>query len=146
MKTAATAVCPQDTDGDGNCGRPGCPRCGNQFPGEYDATPQVQPVAYVSIGNTDNKLTQVQWAMFVDTVRRLFQDIEHEVQIVFEGFALPDSPYQNACWGLLLPEHRLPVELLRWRLARIAGLYRQDSIAWVEAAQTEFIAPHGTAA
>jgi hypothetical protein len=113
---------------------------------QYDVTRQTQPVAYVSIGNTDNKLTQAQWSMFVDAVRRLFQDVEHEVQLVFEGFAHPDSPYQNACWGLLLPERRSPVEMLRWRLARVAGLYRQDSIAWAEAPQTEFIAPHGRAA
>lgn len=113
---------------------------------QYDVTGQAQPVAYVSIGNTDNKLTQVQWSLFVDAIRRLFQDVEHQVQVVFEGFAHPDSQFQNACWGLLLPADRAPVETLRWRLARVAGLYRQDSIAWAEAQQTEFLAPHGRAA
>lgn len=110
---------------------------------EYDVTFQQQAVAYVSIGNSDNKLSQSQWALFVQSVRRLLDDDEHHVQIVFEGFAHPDSTWQNACWGLLLPNDRGPVELLRWRLARVAGLFRQDSIAWAEAERTEFISPRG---
>lgn len=115
-------------------------------PLDYDVTEQQQPVAYVSIGNTDNKLTQVQWSMFIAAVRRVLDDGEHQVKLVFEGFALPDSQWQNACWGLLLPDDRGLVEMLRRRLARIAGLYRQDSIAWAETDRTEFIAARGRSA
>ncbi len=92
---------------------------------------------YIGIGNTDNKLTQQEWAAFIE-----------DVEIVLTGlpmhgawFSRPDAPWQNACWLVDLSEKTPGYATdLKVVMGHLAARYNQDSIAWAEAATT-FIPP-----
>jgi hypothetical protein len=99
-------------------------------------------IVYISIGNSDDKLTQADWSSFVLDVDRAF-----EAAVRYEGarvhgrwYSLPhDEPWQNACWCAEWHDDLGHVATaLKRTLATIARAYRQDSIAWAEAT-TEFI-------
>lgn len=91
---------------------------------------------YISIGNSDDKLAQAEWAAFAATVQGAVRRAAAAVH--GEWASLPYASFQNACWCVALePE---ATSRLRPELASIAGIYRQDSIAWAEAPVTEFIA------
>jgi hypothetical protein len=91
---------------------------------------------YVSIGNSDDKLTQREWADFqtsVDAALNVYVSRMHG-----HWASLPDAAWQNACWCVEVGERDVPP--LRRALAKAATDYRQDSIAWA-VAETEFIGP-----
>ena len=96
---------------------------------------------YITIGNSDDKLGQERWSSFVTQV-----DMALRVDAVSPvarrhgvWFSRPDAPWQNACWCVeVRPEC---VEELRGRLAQLAGLFGQDSIAWAPAPVVEFLGP-----
>jgi hypothetical protein len=91
---------------------------------------------YVSTGNSDDKLSQKEWADFLFEVDHSVQG--HAAEVHGQWFSSPRSPWQNACWCLEIgPEAGAS---LRRSLARHAARFRQDSIAWAEA-QTMFIGP-----
>lgn len=100
---------------------------------------------YISIGNSDDKLSQADWASFVLDVDRAF-----EAAVRYEGarvhgrwYSLPHEPWQNACWcAEWHPDLAHIVEALKRKLACVARMYGQDSIAWA-VAETEFIKPDG---
>lgn len=95
-------------------------------------------VLAVSIGNSDDKLTQREWADYFADVRGL---IRHRAAHVHGEFAsLPSSPYQNACF---LFEGEASEGLLR-ELADLAADYRQTSIA-VTIGNTIFVQATGLA-
>ena len=87
---------------------------------------------YISIGNSDDKLAQHEWASFynhVDTIIIQYAETVHGVWA-----SLPNGAFQNACWCIEIDE---PWVLeLKTRLAVVANTYRQDSIAWAEATTT----------
>lgn len=91
-------------------------------------------IAYISIGNSDDKLTQQEWARYVTEIR---------VGVIILGqvhgawFSVPDSVYQNACWCVEFPSDEL-ASTARTAAAEIRAAYRQDSVAWATAV-TEFI-------
>ena len=92
---------------------------------------------YVSIGNSDDKLSQQQWCTFVwvvDTVIREHARVVH-------GYWLSESSsmWQNACWCFEV--EAMSGWDLRDRLRETAGKFSQDSIAWAEVSATEFLAP-----
>src|SRR5690348_9382101 len=94
---------------------------------------------YVSIGNSDDKLTQGRWADFVREVWHVLMN--RSVKVHGAWFSAPDSPYQNACWCVEFlsgtsfdPNYKLA----QGNLAKLAHVYGQDSIAWA-VATTEFI-------
>lgn len=89
---------------------------------------------YISIGNSDDKLTQAAWAQFYRVVNLNLRD--HATAVHGQWVSEPASSWQNACWCIELTERSVPV--LKETLAKIAGEYAQDSIAWAEAT-TEFI-------
>lgn len=92
--------------------------------------------AYVSIGNSDDKLTQREWATFVrDTFDAVF---ELSDSIHGSWTSASDSEWQNACWCLVVNESK-EAELKK-RLGVLARRFRQDSIAWAEVSSTEFLA------
>lgn len=93
----------------------------------------------ISIGNSDDKLTQHEWAMFIDRVRALVK--WDALQIHGEWFSAPDSPWQNANWcvEITAAEWGNVRALLRQDLREIAGAFGQDSIAWTEG-EVEFLA------
>jgi hypothetical protein len=91
---------------------------------------------YASIGNSDDKLSQHEWSVyvrsFVNTVHRYVRP--GQVHGIWHSF--PDDPYQNACICFeATPEQAADV---RRDLEELRQLHRQDSIAWATA-QTEFI-------
>jgi hypothetical protein len=90
----------------------------------------------VSIGNSDDKLTQAEWADFWGCTKVAVNS--HADRILGEWLSAPASPWQNACTAFeIVPER---AAILRANLARLAAQFRQDSVAWAEA-RTEFIAP-----
>lgn len=91
---------------------------------------------YVSIGNSDDKLTQNEWSHFYAWVAGAIDRTAWQVH--GRWFSDPSSPWQNAAWCFEIAPH-VAVEL-KGELARQAKTWRQDSIAWAEA-QTTFIGP-----
>ncbi len=87
---------------------------------------------HVSIGNSDDKLTQHQWAMFTTMFENEIR--QHADRIYGVWHSLPNSPWQNMCIAFgcdvdrrqqLMPELRL-----------LASIYGQDSVAWLEGSTT----------
>lgn len=90
---------------------------------------------YVSIGNSDDKLSQYRWSGFYRDVNML---LRREASGVHgQWVSEPASAWQNACWCVEVDDFR--VAMLRNRLGAIAAEYDQDCIAWAEAPKTEFI-------
>ncbi len=90
---------------------------------------------YVSIGNSDDKLTQVEWAGFVAEVKDLVA--EHAGQVYGQWFSVPDGPYQNMVCAFELDVRE--VDGVKAELVALRGAYRQDSVAWVQTPGTEFL-------
>lgn len=93
---------------------------------------------YISIGNSDDKLSQSRWAEFyreVDDTISFFTGYREGSGIHGRWLSSPEDHYQNACW---CAEIRNP-EGVKRQLAKIAAAYGQDSIAWTVAPVTEFI-------
>lgn len=99
-------------------------------------------IVYVSIGNSDDKLTQRRWAEFVTCVQQALDGaVAREQATVHGSWRSPsDAPWQNACWCVEFGTESIAVEPLRELLAELAGIYRQDSIAWAEVKETQFLA------
>jgi hypothetical protein len=94
---------------------------------------------YVSIGNSDDKLTQREWSEFVgdvDDAVCLFADTIHG-----SWYSLPNKAWQNACWAFEVNPVRACA--LKDQLARLADRYRQDSIAYAFASP-QFIRSEAT--
>ena len=90
---------------------------------------------YVSVGNSDDKLTQEQWSGFVQQVRITFRLRARETH--GEWYSLPDQPYQNACFCVVLADKDVP--LIKQELITLRKAWGQDSVAWAEAPVTDFI-------
>lgn len=92
---------------------------------------QADEVVYIGIGNSDDKLTQTQWASYIDRVHLTCLTAGEMVQ---ETFSKPDVPWQNACFCVRVkPARQLWLER---KLEVIAGQFRQDSISWAPAVTT----------
>lgn len=94
-------------------------------------------IVYISIGNSDDKLTQKEWSDYWHEVNNLMAG----AGVNFHGrwMSSPNVEYQNACWCIEFdfgPKRR---EWLQSQLGWIAEKYRQDSIAWAIVKDTEFI-------
>jgi hypothetical protein len=92
-------------------------------------------IVYISIGNSDDKLTQLEWSRFI---------IQVSAEVVSIGklhgawFSNPAGPYQNCCWCVEFeaPDDENEAKEMAAKMARI---YRQDSIAWARVTETEFV-------
>lgn len=91
---------------------------------------------YVSIGNSDDKLSQKEWNRFWVAFR--FRVFNYAERVHGDWHSIPFSPYQNACLCIEIP--RLAAETLRAELRKLAAEFGQDSIAWAEAL-TDFLEP-----
>ena len=88
----------------------------------------------LQIGNSDDKLTQREWAAFVE-------DIAHEINVLakhvhFCGFSPGDAPWQNACWVFELEADR--ENELKARVTEHRSRFKQDPVAWTEG-RTAFV-------
>lgn len=101
----------------------------------------MSAVAYISIGNSDDKLTQAKWSAYVGNVGFVVLRASELPGGALHGFWLSEtsSQWQNACWALQLPTNAASVEHIKYRLAEVAGQFDQDSVAWALAPETEFI-------
>lgn len=91
-------------------------------------------IFYVSIGNSDDMLTQGRWSMFVHDMDVVLEEAGH---IHGAWFSRPDSAYQNACWCVEVVQP--VVAKLQKTLTIFAQKYGQDSITWAEAPVTRFL-------
>lgn len=90
--------------------------------------------AIICIGNSDHKLTQIEWSEYVKDIDT-FVD-RWRFNVYFRGFPESAARWQNACWVLdarnLFGEPvGLAGDIFRSELGRIAKRYKQDSIALV---------------
>ena len=92
-------------------------------------------IVYVSIGNSDDKLSQEEWAEFT---RRIANEVAMFAKTVHgQWYSLPNSRWQNACWCLEFTDPGIMREA-REALTVAREDFRQDSVAWA-VAETEFI-------
>lgn len=86
----------------------------------------------ICIGNSDDKLTQVEWSNFCKAIRIVL----HFYTVHFSGVSNGSAAWQNACWVFELPEDK--EKELKSKITEIRKHFRQDSVAWTEG-NTEFI-------
>jgi hypothetical protein len=94
---------------------------------------------YITIGNSDNKLSQSDWARFMDRVRLACEAYSRQVFII--GYSAANSRYQNMIIsGACMPSG---IDVLRSILRTLAHQYTQDAIAFtvVDSADVEMLAP-----
>jgi len=97
-------------------------------------------IVYISIGNSDDKLTQQEWSDFViETDILLHPGAPGTPVLARHGNwrSRVDDPWQNACWCVEIKEGY--ADVLRAALRHQARQHRQDSIAWAECPNTEFL-------
>jgi hypothetical protein len=97
----------------------------------------MSTVAFIGIGNSDDKLSQREWVAFQIDIRQAIQDTRSTIHGDWTSF--PDSIFQNACWCVELDDEAVPE--FKGVLAALAVEYKQDAIAWNQIARTEFIGP-----
>ncbi len=81
----------------------------------------------VLIGNSDDKLSQAEWAQFMCLVGRFVSDKAKHVH--FAGHSDPACIWQNACWVFEISTS--DIQELKETLIKVKEKYRQDSIAFV---------------
>jgi len=94
---------------------------------------------YASIGNSDDKLTQTRWAELHAAFAAAIRD--YTVTVHGSWLSNPAEPWQNAC--IAFEVDAADAGDLKRELPLVAGRFGQDSIAWAEVADTEFIGPGG---
>lgn len=97
-------------------------------------------IVYISIGNSDDKLSQAEWSTFVSQVDRYIESATdgHDGEVHGRWFSASDAPWQNACWCVEFHADDV-ASTLRGRLPVVAASFGQDSIAWAEVKTTEFL-------
>lgn len=98
-------------------------------------------IVYITAGNSDDKLTQAEWADLCGRISHLVNpdhDLTHAV--LGKWFSLPNEPWQNACWCVRIDapgEKPEDVEhcanVIRTELGVLAHVFRQDSIVFAVA-------------
>lgn len=88
-------------------------------------------LVYVSVSNTDQRLTMQEWAEFAAEVAATLRD--YAGSLFLDWYSPPASARQGAVWAVKMDAaHRLP---LRERLDRLRVKYRQDEVAWADGAE-----------
>lgn len=80
-------------------------------------------VLVITIGNSDNKLTQKRWSSFASHINDIVGQFADTVY--FAGASNSTSEWQNACWVFECDDE----SDLTTYLVTAASLYNQDSIA-----------------
>ena len=83
---------------------------------------------YITIGNSDDKLTQIEWSNFIYDIEDLIRRAALEIFGVW--FSSPDTIFQNACFSFS-PSVDFIEDNFEEQLKIIKTKYRQDSIAVV---------------
>ena len=107
-------------------------RCAETNWEAFDKSKPMTTIA-IQIGNSDDKLTQKQWAGFVLEFRCLVEDM---AQIHFWGASANYDPWQNLCCVANFYDNA--IHTFKVRLTELRTKYQQDSAA-VLIGETEFI-------
>lgn len=83
----------------------------------------------IQAGNTDNKLTQQQWAEYVSALDKVITEWADEVH--FMGGPANWMPWQNVCWVVNVDAEER-VGDLRMAVIMVREHFKQDGIAWTE--------------
>jgi hypothetical protein len=86
----------------------------------------------IQIGNTDDKLTQKQWAEFIRGIDIYLSGSKYW----FFGTSTGDKEWQNACWVVEIEDYEYA--RVKRLMGNIGKEYGQDSVAWT-VGKTEFI-------
>lgn len=89
---------------------------------------------YVSIGNTDDRLSQGRWAMYHMDVAKMMQD--YGGQITAEWFSHGTAMWQTACWRVEVPGP--VIEQLKGILAGVARAY-DEAVGWAPSPEPVFL-------
>ena len=82
----------------------------------------------IQIGNSDDKLSQIEWSAFIHKTSSLI--CNRADKVFFSGFSTPSEVWQNACWVFLIETDQS--HLLWDEMKNLCREFRQDSIAWLE--------------
>ena len=82
----------------------------------------------ILIGNSDDKLTQKDWATFSRYIESAVKSMSPSVH--FNGRSLPDDRWQNAAWVIEIEDDQA-ARLKEW-IREIKAHYKQESVAWIE--------------
>lgn len=85
-------------------------------------------IATIQIGNSDDKLSQVDWSKYIAEVRKTFNKYQG-IETHFAGGSPYDAPWQNACFVVSVPEV-YATEMIK-ALTTIRKRFKQKSIAIV---------------
>jgi hypothetical protein len=92
---------------------------------------------YISIGNSDDELTQKEWADYCFEVQEAVELWGSQTHGVW--FSLPSTPWQNGCWCFEIEDSK--INHMKRRLEVLAKNFRQDWISWVQTPVTDRIEP-----
>lgn len=95
-------------------------------------------LVYVTIGNTDGKLSQNMWCHFVVHVEQAIE--RYAWQLHGRWFTETSWIRQSGCWGFEIFTDDESVVKLREELRLAASAFDQDEIVWAPA-QAEMITP-----
>lgn len=90
---------------------------------------------YASIGNSDDTLSQKLWSDYADEFVTEITEAAGEIFGVW--FSESSSRYQNAC--VAFEVDRETADKVRATLTELRKQYNQESIAWAEVHETQFI-------
>ncbi len=88
----------------------------------------------IQIGNSDDKLSQSEWASFVMMMRT--QILDHCDSVHFFGAPANWEAWQNVAWVFTCDYKK--VSSLKTAVATVRAEFHQDSVAWTEG-ETQFI-------
>lgn len=88
----------------------------------------------IQIGNSDNKLSQNEWAHYVEATKQAIEKTVNEVH--FFGGSPNWRPWQNVAWVIVVQDEEIPK--LKQQLAYVRHSFNQDFVAWTEG-ETIFI-------
>lgn len=88
-----------------------------------------------SIGNSDDKLSQADWSVFIEEFRTAMR--RYAEQVYGNWLSEPSDRYQNACMAIEVSPGSIGA--LKMDLGEVRKAYSQDSVAFVVAERTEFI-------
>ena len=91
-------------------------------------------IVYISIGNSDDRLTQAEWSAF--TVR-MAAEVTGLGTVHGAWFSPSNARWQNACWCVEFDTPQVALDA-REMASELGRTYRQESVAWA-VAQTEFV-------
>jgi len=84
--------------------------------------------AVIQIGNSDNRLTQGEWANFAASMHLTVS--ENVYRIHFRGGSDWDAPWQNACWVCEVSEDQIEPLVEDVKMCRLQFKQKAAAITW----------------